>query len=93
MVVVWLSQLLFGVAAIVFCAVTCRAVLRRDRSAYFWLTVAGGLALVFFVTIPGVPAQMLGVAVAAILAGMLMAPAGGRAIAFDSTATRKSRRH
>ena len=92
MVVVWLSQLLFGAAALLFCAVTCRAVLRHDRRAHFWLTLAGSLALVFFVTIPGVPAQMIGVAVAAILAGVLMTPAEHRPVALDSTATRKSRR-
>ena len=92
MVVVWLSQLLFGMAALVFCAVTCRAVLRRDPRGHFWLTLAGSLALIFFVTIPGVPKQMIGIALAAIAAGILMTPAAAPGINFDSTATRKSRR-
>ena len=91
MLIVWLSQVLFGVAALALCGVTCRAVLRRDARAPFWLTLAGSLALVFFVTIPRVMPQMIGVALVAIVAGMLMTPAGSP-VSFDSTATRKSRR-
>jgi hypothetical protein len=91
MLIVWLSQVLFGAAALAFCGITCRAVLRRDKRAHFWLTIAGSVALVFFVSIPRVPPQMIGVAVAAILAGILMTPAE-ITVPFDSTATRKSRR-
>ena len=91
MLIVWLSQVLFGAAALAFCGITCRAVLRRDKRAHFWLTIAGSAALVFFVSIPRVAPQMIGVAVVAILAGMLMAPAE-ITVPFDSTATRKSRR-
>ena len=91
MLIVWLSQVLFGAAALAFCGITCRAVLRRDRRVHFWLTIAGSCALVFFVTIPRVPPQMIGVAVVAIIAGMLMTPAE-ITVPFDSTATRKSRR-
>ena len=92
MLIVWLSQVLFGAAALAFCAATCRAVLRRDPRAYLWLTVAGSVALIFFVSVPRIPPQMIGVAVAAILAGILMAPAAAAPVTFDSTATRKSRR-
>ena len=92
MLIVWLSQILFGAAAVVLCAVTCRAVLRRDDRAHFFLTLAGSVALVFFVSIPRIAPQMVGISLLAILAGVLMSPAPSRNVAFDSTATRKSRR-
>ena len=92
MLIVWLSQVLFGAAALAFCGITCRAVLRRDRRAHFWLTIAGSVSLVFFATVPRIPPQMLGIAVVAIAAGILMTPAPAPSISFDSTATRKSRR-
>lgn len=89
MLIVWLCQALFGLATLAFCAVTCRAVLRRDAKAHLWLTLAGSIGLVFFVTIPRVPPQMVGVAMMAILAGILMAPPAS--VPLDSTAARKSR--
>ena len=92
MLVVWLSQVLFGASALALCGITCRAVLRRDRRAPFWLTVAGSVALVFFVSIPRVPPQMLGVSLIAIVAGILMSPAAEAPVALDSTLTRKWRR-
>lgn len=92
MVVVWLCQALFASAALVWCGVTCRAVLRRDSRASFFLTLAGSLALVFFVSIPRVPLQMIGIALVAVIAGVLMTPAPDSSVSFDSTATRRSRR-
>lgn len=92
MLIIWLSQALFGTAALAFCALTCRAVLRRDPRAHLWLTIAGGISLIFFVSVPRIPPQMIGVAVVAIAAGILMSPAPAASISFDSTATRKSRR-
>lgn len=92
MVIVWLCQGLFGAAALALCALTCRAVLRREERAPFFLTLAGSFALVFFVTIPRVAPQMIGVAVAAIIAGILMSPAPSQSVALDSTASRKWRR-
>lgn len=92
MLIVWLSQALFGAAALVFCALTCRAVLRRDARAHLWLTIAGSISLIFFVSVPRIPPQMIGIAVVAIAAGILMTPAPAPSISFDSTATRKSRR-
>jgi len=91
MLLVWLCQALFGVAALGLCGVTCRAVLRRDERAHFFLTVAGSVALVFFVSVPRIPIEMIGIAVAAIIAGILMSPAEPT-VALDSTATRKWRR-
>ena len=90
MLVIWLSQVLFAGAALALCGVTCRAVLGRDRRAPFLLTVAGSVCLVFFVSVPRVPPQMIGVALIAIVAGMLMSPAEAP-VSFDSTATRKSK--
>ena len=92
MLIVWLTQALFGAAALAFCALTCRAVLRRDPRAHLWLTVAGSVSLVFFVSVPRIPVEMIGVSLVAIVAGVLMSPAAAGSIAFDSTATRKSRR-
>jgi hypothetical protein len=92
MLIVWLSQALFGTAALAFCALTCRAVLRRDARAHLWLTIAGSVSLIFFVSVPRIPPQMVAIAVVAILAGILMAPAPEAPVSFDSTATRKSRR-
>lgn len=91
MLIVWLCQALFALAALGLCGVTCRAVLRRDARAHLFLTLAGSMSLIFFVTVPRIPVQMIGVALMAILAGVLMAPADGAA-ALDSTATRKWRR-
>ncbi|HYR28931.1 MAG TPA: hypothetical protein VEU30_10725 [Thermoanaerobaculia bacterium] len=91
MLLVWLCQALFGVAALGLCGVTCRAVLRRDERAHFFLTVAGSVALVFFVSVPRIPIEMIGIAVAAVIAGILMSPAEPT-VALDSTATRKWRR-
>lgn len=87
MLIVGLSQALFGAAALAFCAVTCRAVLRRDPRAHFWLTLAGSLGLIFFVSVPRVAPQMVGVAFVAIIAGILMTPA--ESAALDSTAARR----
>lgn len=92
MLIVWLTQALFGAAALAFCAVTCRAVLRRDGRAHLWLTIAGSVSLVFFVSVPRIPVQMIGISLATIVAGMLMSPAPEAPVVFDSTATRKSRR-
>ena len=92
MVIVWLCQALFGAAAVVLCGVTCRAVLRRDPRAHLFLTIAGSLALIFFVSVPRIPPQLPGVALLAIIAGVLMTPAAEARIALDSTATRKWRR-
>jgi hypothetical protein len=91
MLLVWLCQALFGVAALGLCGMTCRAVLRRDERAHFFLTLAGSVALVFFVSVPRIPIEMIGIAVAAIIAGILMSPAEPT-VALDSTATRKWRR-
>lgn len=91
MLIVWLSQALFGTAALGLCGMTCRAALRRDERTHFFLTLAGSVALVFFVSVPRIPVQMIGVAVVAIVAGILMAPAQPT-VALDSTSTRKSRR-
>jgi hypothetical protein len=91
MLIVWLSQALFGTAALGLCGMTCRAALRRDERAHFFLTLAGSVALVFFVSIPRIPVQMIGIAIVAIAAGILMSPTQP-AVAFDSTSTRKSRR-
>lgn len=91
MLIVWLCQALFGAAALVLCGRTCHAALRGDERTHFFLTLAGSVTLVFFVSVPRVPVQMIGIAVAAILAGILMAPAPPT-VALDSTATRKSRR-
>jgi hypothetical protein len=89
MVIVWLFQALFGGAALLACGVTCRAVLRGDSRAHFYLTLAGSMALIFFISVPKLPVQMIGVALIAILAGILMTPP---AVSFDSTATGKWRR-
>ncbi len=89
MLIVWLCQALFGCAVLVLCGMTCRAVLHRDPRAHFFLTLAGSLALVFFVSVPNAPVQMIGVALIAIIAGILTTPAP---VSFDSTATRRSRR-
>jgi hypothetical protein len=92
MLIVWVCQALFGTAALVLCGMTCRAILRRDPRAHLFLTVAGSLALIFFVSIPRIPAQLPGVGVLAIIAGILMTPAPEARIPLDSTATRKWRR-
>ena len=86
MLIVWLCQALFGCAVLVLCGMTCRAVLHRDTRSHFYLTLSGSFALVFFVSVPDVPAQMLGVALMAIIAGILMTPAP---VSLDSTATRR----
>ena len=92
MVIVWLCQALFGAAAVVLCGATCRAVLRRDPRAHLFLTIAGSLALIFFVSVPRIPPQLPGVALLAIIAGVLMTPAAEARIPLDSTAARKWRR-
>ena len=92
MLVVGLCQALFGCAVLVVCGVASRAVLRRDPRSHFFLTLTGSLALVFFVSVPGAPFQMIGVALISIIAGILMTPAPEPPISFDSTATRRSRR-
>ena len=92
MLIVWLCQALFGVAALGLCGVTCRAVLRRDERAHFFLTLAGSVALIFVASVPRMPVQMTGIALMAIIAGVLIAPAEQPTVAFDSTSTRKSRR-
>ena len=89
MLVIWLAQGLFGAAALAFCALTCHAVLRRDAHAPLWLTLAGSLSLVFFVSVPKLPAQMIGISLVAIAAGVLMSPRNERTVALDSTASRK----
>ena len=95
MPIVSLCQALFGVAALAFCALTADAVLRRGRRAHLWLTLAGAFALVVFLSIPAVRYEMLAVAVLAMIAGVLMAPAAEsdppRTLTFDSTATRRRR--
>lgn len=92
MVLIWLCQALFGAAALASCGRTCHAVLRRDPRAHFFLTAAGSLALVFFVSVPALPLEMTGISLIAIAAGVLMAPTPDPAVSLDSTATRKSRR-
>lgn len=92
MVIVWLCSALFGSAALVACGVTCRAVLRQDSRGYFFLTLSGSLGLVFFATIPRMPFEMIGIALVAVIAGVLMTSAPEPTVSFDSTATRKSRR-
>ena len=92
MLIVWLCQALFGAAALVLCGMTCRAVLRRDPRAPFFLTLAGSVSLVFFVAIPRVPMQLPGVALLAIIAGILMSPSPVPRVELDSTATGKWRR-
>lgn len=89
MVILWLFQALFAGAVLVACGVTCRAVLHGNPKAHFYLTLAGSMALVFFISIPRAPMQMLGVALIAIVAGILMTPP---AVSFDSTARGKWRR-
>lgn len=92
MLIVWLCQALFGAAALVLCGVTCRAALRRDARAHFFLTLAGSFALVFFVSVPRIPVHLPAVALLAIVAGMLMTPAPEPQLPLDSTATGKWRR-
>ena len=92
MLIVWLCQALFGAAALVLCGMTCRAVLRRDERAHFFLTLAGSVSLVFFVSVPRIPVEMIGISLVAIAAGVLMAPRFDATVALDSTATRKWRR-
>lgn len=91
MLIVWVCQALFGAAALVFCGVTMRAVLQRDSRAHLWLTVAGSLGLIFFVSVPGARFEMIGVALLAIVAGILMAPVSRAPLSFDSTSTRRRR--
>lgn len=92
MLVVWLCQALLGAAALVLCGVTCRAVLRRDARAHVYLTLAGSVALIFFVSVPRIPVQVPGIALLAIIAGILVAPAPQAPVSLDSTLTGKWRR-
>lgn len=91
MLIVWVCQALFGAAALVFCCVTVHAILQHDSRAHLWLTVAGSFALIFFVSVRGVRVEMMGVALLAIVAGILMAPVSRAPLSFDSTATRRRR--
>ncbi len=91
MLIVWVCQALFGAAALVFCCVTMRAVLQHDSRAHLWLTIAGSLGLIFFVSVPGARFEMIGVALLAIVAGILMAPVSRAPLSFDSTSTRRRR--
>ncbi len=90
MLIVWLFQALIGVAALLLCGFTARAVLKSDRRAPFWLTVTGSLGLVFFVSVPGVAVEMVGVALLAIVAGILMTPAPNPAL-LEETSPRRPR--
>lgn len=85
--IVWLCQALFGAAALALCGMTCRAVLRRDERAHFFLTLAGSVS-----PVPRIAVEMIGISLVAIAAGVLMAPRLDATVALDSTATRKWRR-
>jgi hypothetical protein len=96
MLIYWLSQALFGTTTLLLCALTSRAVLRRDLRAAWLLTLSGAFALTFFLSLNSVRLEMLGVAALAVVAGILMAPSQEDApkrptIAFDTTATRRRR--
>jgi hypothetical protein len=93
MLIMWLCQALFGAAALVFCAMTCHAYLRGDKRAHFFLTLAGAISLIFFVSLPNLPVEMIAVSLLTIAAGVIMTPPAERAgrVSFESTATRRRR--
>ncbi|HET7436064.1 MAG TPA: hypothetical protein VFN10_15245 [Thermoanaerobaculia bacterium] len=93
MLIVSLCQVLFGMTALVFCALAASAVLRRDLRAHLWLTLAGAFALVVFVSIPSIRIEMIAVALLTIAAGVLMTPTPAEEppLSLDSTATRRRR--
>jgi hypothetical protein len=97
MLVVWLFQLLTGVLALAFCALTAAAVLRRDPRAPLALTVSGALGLIFFVSVPNIRYELIAVALLAVIAGTVIGTPAAKPqprndnISFDSTATRRRR--
>ena len=93
MLILALSQALFGAAALVFSAVTCHSVLRADKRAHLYLTITGSIALVFFVSLPGPPVEMIALSLLTLATGIILTPRPQppRDVSFDSTATRRRR--
>lgn len=97
MLVIWMAQALFGLAALACSAMAARAVLRRDRRGHFYLMLTGAFALVFFLTLPTFPMEMIGISLLAIATGAVLAPTPERPattlprISLEDTATRRRR--
>jgi predicted MFS family arabinose efflux permease len=99
MLILELLQVLFGLAALVACAIASRAALRRDkRHVGLYLFIAGALALVFFLTIASVRYEMLMTALLLVFTGALLATSApivssgsSRPFGDDSTLGRRPR--
>ncbi len=75
MPVLWLYQTVFAVAALAACFFAVRAVLRHHRTLSFYVTMSGVFTLIFFLSVPGTPPEIMLIAMLAIATGALLIPA------------------
>ena len=74
MVILWIGQVLCGIAALAACFFAVRSVLKHHRTFSFYLTLSGAIALVVFLALPGTPTEMILIALLAIATGALLIP-------------------
>ena len=92
MLVLWLCQALFGAAALAFCARAAYSAVRRKPQTSHELMIAGGVSLVFFLSIPDVRPELLAAALLAVLAGAILPDPAPIVLDLDSTLTRRPRK-
>jgi FtsH-binding integral membrane protein len=74
MLVLSFVQVSFAAAALAGCIAAAASALRGSDSVGFHLMLAGASAAIFFLSVPGVAAELPLVAVVTVVTGMLLAP-------------------
>lgn len=93
MLILDVVQTVFGFAALAACAVAIRDAFTRNRQLGMHLATAGLFAVVFFLSVPEVPIEIIGVAFLTIVCGGLMHPRAPRShIDIGDDSTIRSRR-
>ncbi|HEX9163653.1 MAG TPA: hypothetical protein VF980_18240 [Thermoanaerobaculia bacterium] len=74
MVILWVCQAAFGLAALAACLFAVRSVLRHQRTLSYYLTLSGAFALIFFLAVPGSEPETILISLLAIATGALLMP-------------------